>query len=244
MPLNKYLSLLPPYFLCLTGKKKSSSSSFIGATGAALLSLPPGAMEKKEEDGDDKALDMTAEEMEMFNEQPRQDGESSTGIPKAPPSSDGSDIVVSYGSGAGEEGDITPPVKSKLAHQPGSETVATTDYSTVAELARVEEKKKKKGRQSSKSIQKSLKPEEESAKNLEGAGAILSGPQLGFKPQFRSNPLHNLTPQSPPTPPPTPATGISSSAPSDGKSGRFLEVLYIELARWGRVLRSAVSKIL
>lgn len=173
-------------------------------------------MEKTEEDRDDKALDMTAEEMEMFDEQPKPDGESSTAIPKAPPSSDGSDIVVSYGS-AGEGGDVTPPVKSKLAHQPGSETVATTDYSTVAELAMVEEKKKKKDRQSSKSIQTSLKPGEESAKNLEGAGAILSGPQLGFKPQFRSNPLHNLAPQPPPTPPPTPATGISSSAPSDGK---------------------------
>ena len=191
-------------------------------SGAALLSLPPVATEK-EKGGDEKALDMTKEEMEMFSEQPKTDGGKEIApiaISRPPPSSDGSDIVVSYGHGSEKEGDATPPVKSKLTQHPSASSngITTADYSTIAELEQVEQKKKKKGRKSSKSVQKSLKPEEASAKRLAGAGAILSGPQLGFKPQFRSNPLHN--PVAPPTPPPTPATGFSSSATSEGEDVR------------------------
>ena len=178
---------------------------------------------KKEEGGDEKALEMTEEEIDMFSDQPKTDERKDNApisIPRAPPSSDGSDIIVSYGHSSEREGDTTPPVKSKLTHQPfASNGITTVDYSTFAEQERVEQKKKKKGRKSSKSVQKSLKSEEAPAKRLAGAGAILSGPQLGFKPQFRSNPLHNSV--APPTPPPTPATGFSSSATSEGEDVRI-----------------------
>ena len=152
----------------------------------------------------------------MFKENPKandDDAAASAAAPKERPRSEDSDIIVSYG-------DKTPPVKSKLPRsRPTSDValIATPDYSTVSEITRAEEKKekKKKVRKSSKSIQ-TKKHKEESSKNVEEAGAILSGPQLGFKPQFRSNPLQRLSPAIPPTPPPTPATGFSSSAPSEG----------------------------
>ena len=154
---------------------------------------------------------MTKEELDMFKEDHKTDDGANNPVPQ-PPSSDGSDIVVTYG-------DTTPPVKNKLSRSriPPPETITTSDYSTVAEIERAEQKKekKKKGRKSSKSIQKQ-KHEADSSKNIEGAGAILSGPQMGFKPQFRTNPLQQLSAGAPPTPPPTPATGFSSSAPSEG----------------------------
>lgn len=161
-------------------------------------------------EGDDKVLDMTEEELDMFKENHKADNDTNTTAQRAPPSSDGSDIVVSYG-------DTTPPVKSKLSrsHLSHAEPIATTDYSTIAEIERAEQKKdKKKGRKNSKSIQKE-KLEEDSSKNVKGAGALLSSSQMGFKPQFHSNPLQRLH-GLPPTPPPTPATGISSSATSEG----------------------------
>jgi ankyrin repeat protein len=196
------------------GKKDANSSSYLGSPGTALLSIPTNANNKEVTggEGDDKVLDMTEEELDMFREDHKADDSANNLVPKAPPSSDGSDIVVSYG-------DTTPPVKSKLSRSrlpPPPETIATSDYSTVAEIERAEQKKekKKKGRKSSKSIQKQ-KHKEDSSKNIEGAGAILSGPQMGFKPQFRTNPLQQLSAGAPPTPPPTPATGISSSAASE-----------------------------
>ena len=200
-------------FIIYTGKKKSNSNSFLGSPGAVLLSMPSETQDKDAKGvGDDKVLDMTEEELDMFKEDHKAVDDENTTASKVPPSSDGSEIVVSYG-------DTTPPVKSKLSRSrlPHPEAIATTDYSTIAEIERAEQKKekKKKGRKSSKSIQKQ-KHEEDSSRNVEGAGAILSGPQMGFKPQFHSNPLQQLAPGPPPTPPPTPATGFSSSTASEG----------------------------
>lgn len=158
--------------------------------------------ESSKPEGDDKVLDMTEEELDMFKEDRKADENTTQRVPA---STDDSDIVVSYG-------DSTPPVKSKLSQ---SGPMATTDYSTIAEIERAEQRKdKKRVRKNSKSIQKQ-KHDKDSSKNVEGAGAILSGPQMGFKPQFHSNPLQRLS-GLPPTPPPTPATGISSSATSEG----------------------------
>lgn len=179
----------------------------LGSPGAALLSMPSDATnETAKPEGDDKVLDMTEEELDMFKENHKADN-----AQRAPPSSDGSDIVVSYG-------DSTPPVKSKLSrsHLPHAEPIATTNYSTIAEIERAEQKKdKKRGRKNAKSIQKE-KHEEDTSMSVKGADALLSSSQMGFKPQFHSNPLQRLSHGLPPTPPPTPATGISSSATSEG----------------------------
>ena len=161
---------------------------------------------------DSKILDMTDEELDMFQKQEESDETAAAAKAPAPGSEDG-EIVVSYG-------EKTPPVKSKLteAHSPHDvEQMATQEYMTVSEMEKAEKKKKKKmGRKNSKSIQKQ-KHEEDSAKNVEEAGAILSsGSQMGFKSNFRINPLLRMSGAAPPTPPPTPATDFSSSAPSEG----------------------------
>ena len=102
-----------------------------------------------------------------------------------------------------------------------SEPPITTDYATVNEIALNEERKgKKRGRKTSKSIQSALKPSQKvSGKNSDSAPQMaFTGADLGFKPQFRSNPLQRLPvveTHSPPPPPPTPATGSSISARSD-----------------------------
>ena len=165
--------------------------------------------ESKKSGGDEKVLDMTEEELDMFKEEHKAEDDNVL-VNKLPPSSDGSDIVVSYG-------ESTPPVKSKLSRACLPGQIAATEYSTVAEIERAEKKKEKKkmGRKNSKPLQKK-KHEDDSTKCVEGAGAILSGPQLGFKPQFRTNPLQQLSIGAPPTPPPTPATGFSSSTTSEG----------------------------
>ncbi len=95
-----------------------------------------------------------------------------------------------------------------------------SSYSTVGELAESEARKKKKeGRKLSKSIQKALKPgkkkvsdsKKQSASDIKEA---FSGPEMGFKPQFKTNPLQKIPGILPATPPPTPATG-ASIAPSE-----------------------------
>ena len=200
------------------GKKKPNGNSFLSSpvSGAALLSLPPG--EDSEEDTgkqarDDKVLDMT-KELEMFKEKPKSQQEEGA-LVKVPVSRETGEIVVSY-----DEGGTTPPVKSKLSHSyPPVEPVVTVDYSTVAEIAQQEEKKeKKKGRKNAKSLQKA-KMKEESAKNIKKAGDILAGPVLGFKPQFRSNPLQQLS-EFPSTPPPTPQTTSRTTSASEAAQSK------------------------
>ena len=201
--------------LCV-GKKNGPSGSFLQATGAALLAIPPDEInDPLKSTSDDKILDMTEEELDMFKENGKVGDDEDKFVSSArPSSSDGGEIVVSYGEST------TPPVKSKLSRSrlPQPDPITISEYSTVAEIERAEKKKEKKkqGRKNSKSIQKK-KHEDDSSKNVEGAGAILSGSQMGFKPQFKTNPLQRLSAAgSPPTPPPTPATGFSSSATSEG----------------------------
>ena len=200
------------------GKKNGPSHSFLHSAGTALLALPTDESEQVPKSGSDhKILDMTEEELDMFKEHEN----ANNIVPKAPPSSDGSEIVVSYG-------DSTPPVRSKLSRSRLSapDSITTPEYSTVAEVEKAEKRKEKKktGRKSSKSIQN--KQEDDSSKNIKGAGAILSASPMGFKPQFNTNPLQRLTVGMPPTPPPTPATGFSSSATSEGEHQCVGIVLY------------------
>ena len=191
---------------------KKNGNSFLGSSGAALLAMPHDVPDESEKgSGDDKVISLTEEELDMFKEEHKASDDAKM-TKQAPPSSDGSDIVVSYT-------DSTPPAKTKLSRSrlPPPEQITTPNYSTVSEIERAEKKKEKKkmGRKNSKPIQKQ-KHEEDSSKNVEGAGAILSGPQMGFKPQFHTNPLQGYSIGAPPTPPPTPATGFSSSATSEG----------------------------
>ncbi len=133
----------------------------------------------------DDNLDMTEEDLAQFQ------------VDNKPPEAE---IVVRYSAK-----DPPPPISS---------------YSTVGELAESDARKKKKeGRKLSKSIQKALKPgkkkvsdsKKQSASNIKEA---LSGPEMGFKPQFKTNPLQKIPGLLPATPPPTPATG-ASIAPSE-----------------------------
>ena len=94
----------------------------------------------------------------------------------------------------------------------------SSEYATVNEIAmQAEKREKKRGRKISKSIQSALKSRKRKvsdAKRLSDAPKKgFSGNEMGFKPQFHSNPLqrmsgpHALLPR---TPPPTPATAASN----------------------------------
>ena len=137
----------------------------------------------------DLAIEITEDEMAMFSEKkPTQNNKKTTKE---------EDIVVRYSA----------PAASQVVDQqtePG--------YATVNELARIQEKKgKKKDRMvSSKSLQKKKKEEQSKAQ----PSPKLGGSELGFKPQFHTNPLLKMGGSIPPTPPPTPATA-ASIAPSD-----------------------------
>ena len=152
---------------------------------------------------DDKVLELTDEELALFKQQPNLHSEEVV-VSKAPPSSDGSDIVVRY---------------SDVDNREASPQKMHPDYSTVAEITHNEDRKeKKRGRKASKSIQSALKSRQAATSPTKSPENHLSGPELGFKPQFRSNPLQKMAiveKRVPPTPPPTPATGGSSEVPSE-----------------------------
>ncbi len=138
-------------------------------------------------------LSMTDEELALFNagERTSVDPEDET-------------IVVSYSS---------PRATGLLG---GHEEPAEPGYATVQEIALMEEKKEQKlGRKISKSLTKAIKSGG-GVQNTETKGPTrgFEDSAMGFKPQFRSNPLQRLGGSIPPTPPPTPATG-ASIAPSD-----------------------------
>ncbi len=173
----------------LAGNEPKTSNSFIGNTSKSFQSFNNGS--NPEDDGDAE-LDMTEEEFAMF------------GSDQAP--NDGShhgdeDLVVRYS----ESQAINPMMSPDEPAEPG--------YATINEITLQEEKREKKlGRKISKSIQKAIGP----AKVKEGNKVNvrrLSG-EMGFKPQFHSNPLMKLGGSIPPAPPPTPATA-TSIAPSD-----------------------------
>lgn len=139
-------------------------------------------------EGNDVALDMTADELTMF-----------TDTKPLVPTEDEENIVVRYSA----PGAMNPIVLGDKPTEPG--------YATITEIELIEAKKgEKKGRIKSKSVQKAVKASGKIKKSSKGIG----GPEMGFKPQFRSNPLVKLGISVPPTPPPTPATG-ASIAPSD-----------------------------
>ena len=156
---------------------------------------------------DDDVLEWTQDELAIFKTQ-----QGDKPGKELQPSSDGSDIVVRYSGGGNSEHKPQP-------QQPGSQSI-TTDYATVNEIAMDEQRKeKKRGRKISKSIQSALKPGQrvKDSASSKSPQKGFSGPEMGFKPQFRTNPLQQMPAfeaHPPPTPPPTPATG-GSSVPSD-----------------------------
>ena len=86
-----------------------------------------------------------------------------------------------------------------------------------------ERKEKKKAKRTSKSIQESLKPDKKQSKykGSKVPDSAFQGSELGFRPQFRSNPLQKRKQQitdirSPPTPPPTPLTQTDTSVSGEG----------------------------
>ena len=156
-------------------------------------------------DKDDDVLEWTQEELDIFKTQKKDES--------GPEVRDGSDIVVRYS-------DKESPMETKF-QEPASHPV-TSDYATVNEIAIDEERKqKKRGRKISKSIQKALKPGQrvKDSTSTKSSQKGFSGPEMGFKPQFRTNPLQKMPMMEthpPPTPPPTPATGGSTATSDDG----------------------------
>lgn len=150
-------------------------------------------------------MEWTQEELDIFKTQTKDE--------PGPEIRDGSDIVVRYS-------DKESPMETKF-QEPASHPV-TSDYATVNEIAIDEERKKKKrGRKISKSIQKALKPGQrvKDSTTTKSSQKGFSGPEMGFKPQFRTNPLQKIPMMEthpPPTPPPTPATGGSTATSDDG----------------------------
>jgi len=192
----------------LTHHYTEKKSSFLGSTNPTFQSF---GKEKHPTtstgDKDDDVLEWTQEELDIFKTQQKDESAA------APEPRDGSDIVVRYS-------DKESPMETKF-QEPASHPV-TSEYATVNEIAIDEERKKKKrGRKISKSIQKALKPGQrvKDSTSTKSSQKGFSGPEMGFKPQFRTNPLQKMPvieTHPPPTPPPTPATGGSISTSDVG----------------------------
>lgn len=175
------------------------SNSFLGKTSQMLNSFGKSNDESGAQ-SEDVALDMTEDELAMFSD--------NTALITSGPAEN--DIIVRY-SAPELETDSQPDLELEdgKPEEPG--------YATVNEIVLMEEKKEKKnkGRKISKSFLKAIKSSGEGKKGKTNpAPAIARGPELGFKPQFHSNPLMKMGGSIPPTPPPTPATA-ASIAPSD-----------------------------
>lgn len=84
-------------------------------------------------------------------------------------------------------------------------------YATVNEII-------KKGKKEEHKVSKSIVNPEKGITSASSHQTAFSGPEVGFKPQLRTNPLQRLGGSIPPTPPPTPATA-ASIAPSDESKG-------------------------
>ena len=190
------------------------------ATAQALKALETDKNPKQAPDLSDD-LDMTDEDLAIFK--PEESRPLSTNEPLV---SDEGDIVVRYSRA---DQSVSPQKNT-----PDSR-IASSDYSTVNELAEREERKKKKhSRKLSKSIQNALKPGKkkvaDSSKQSNSIQKAFSGPEMGFKPQFKSNPLQRLTGADahiPPTPPPTPATGASIAPSEDSESSALFYLLLV-----------------
>lgn len=114
----------------------------------------------------------------------------------------------------------------RYTNKPGPAVLVTSEYATVNEVAKNEERKqRKKGRKMPKSIQNVLKsgkkkPGEPSEAKKQSRSVFSGLGNIGFKSKSNVNPLLNV--RIPPTPPPTPATG-ASIAPSD--EGMYSDVI-------------------
>lgn len=170
------------------------SSSLLSNTAQTLQSFDKNKPDPKQKEEAGTALDMTEDELAMFSDSK----------PLVNSSTEEESIVVRYSNPEA----INPVMLEDESAEPG--------YATVNEIVSREKKKEKKmERKTSKSLQKAQKT---STSKLQG----ISGPEMGFKPQFHSNPLMKLGGSIPPTPPPTPATG-ASIAPSDERKCLYVE---------------------
>ena len=198
------------YLLKLVGKKLKHSAN-AGMTDVLKSFDEVPAEISPQANLDD--LDMTDEDLAQFhNDQKPEDDE----------------IIVRYT-------DSKKPPPASTAKDPDGQLLQASAYSTVGEIEEKEaKKKKKKDRKLQKSIQNAFKPSKPTkGKKVRDSSAqpvadvkkaFSGGPEMGFKPQFKSNPLQNIPGISPPTPPPTPATG-ASIAPTD--ESKYMSVVCI-----------------
>ncbi len=190
-----HIILHSTFFVPAEKKMKKSNSSFSnkGATNEVLKSLdiPPPEDINQQRLSDN--FDITEEDLANFH------------VDSKPPEEE---IVVRYSA---TEADQSLP---------------TSSYSTVGELAESDARKKKKeDRKLSKSIHKALQPGKKKVSDSKRQSAsdikeAFSGPEMGFKPQFKTNPLQKIPGILPATPPPTPATGASIAPSEEGRNGR------------------------
>ena len=172
---------------------KEKSTSIMGKAAQTLQSFDKAKNGSENKDEADTALNMTEDELAMFSDTK----------PLVNNGSEEENIVVRYSNQAA----VNAMMLEDGPPEPG--------YATVNEIVNLEKKKEKKmDRKTSKSLQKTQK----SSSDVSSKG--ISGPEMGFKPQFHSNPLMKLGGSIPPTPPPTPATA-ASIAPSDERKNIF-----------------------
>lgn len=175
-------------YYCIGKNGPKKSNSFVGNVAQTLQSFDENVGETK--GGSDLHMDLTEDELSMFND-------------TKPLVSEDENIVVRYSAP-----EATNPLLMEDQPDPG--------YSTVNELEILKKKKEKKmGRKVAKSIQKAIKPG--SGKKAPETSQDIGGAEMGFKPQFRTNPLMKLGGSIPPTPPPTPATAASIATSDDSK---------------------------
>lgn len=186
--------------IIVTEKGVKKSNSFVENTAQTLQSFDKNVPMSAGNTHGDVALDMTEDELAMFSKT------------KAKNTTE-EDIVVRYSAPEA----VNPMMLADQPPEPG--------YATVNEIVMLEQKKEKKqGRKVSKSIQKAMKPDNGKGSSKTQSPQGISGPEMGFKPQFHSNPLMKLGGSIPPTPPPTPATA-ASIAPSDESKSSYTVAL-------------------
>lgn len=147
-------------------------------------------------DDNSVALDMTEDELAIFRDNK----------PLLSNAATDEHIVVRYAPAA-----TNPVIADDGPEEPG--------YATVNEIAMQEEKreKKKERKISKKSFLKAISPKKENKTKKGSSPKAIGGPEMGFKPQFHSNPLMKFGGSIPPAPPPTPATATSIAPSDEGK---------------------------
>lgn len=198
---------VPKMYLVLmnlnSGKGKQKSNSFLGNTSQTLQSFSSSTQASDVHEEAGLALDMTEDELAIFNDsKPLISNAAAEEV-----------IVVRYSA---------PEAINHLMMM--DDKPAEPGYATVNEIAMQEEKreKKKERKISKKSFLKAIVPKKDNkTKKNPSSKATIGGPEMGFKPQFHSNPLTKLGGSIPPTPPPTPATAASIAPSDEGKQYKF-----------------------